>query len=222
MDNLPIDTFIRNNRALRADQFYCVSARPFDSENHMKPIGGFLGFFTEDEKFEKYYTNPAKWLERLVDEQWHAIIEPDFSTYWDWPFALRLWSIYRARWCCRYWQKMGINVIPMLRRSRDVEADAWLYNSLPREVPVMAMQIRMGGTTVQKDPEYWKAIEASIKAAKEHNNVKMILFYGRPSLEKYVIGLLPKGVKYRMVTPFNDARIKHNIEAKGGRYNIEG
>jgi hypothetical protein len=206
---LPIDTFDRSGKSLRHDHYYCESARPFDSERHMKPEGGFLGFYTDDRYFEKCYNNPAKFAEKLIDEKWYAVLEPDFSTYNDWPFALRLWAVYRSRWLCRYWQQLGIHVIPIIRRTNDLERDQWLYTSLPEKCPVMAMQLRMGGVTKQKDSDYWNNMGAILHHVQQHNGLKFVLFHAGEELEKYILGKLPEGLKYRFITPFINKRKKH-------------
>ena len=135
---LPEDTFDRSGRSLLHTNWFCESSRPFDSQNHMKPKGGFLGFFTEDERFEKYYNKPAMYAEKLIDEQWHAVIEPDYSTYMNWPYAKRLWSVYRSRWCCRYWQQLGIKIIPKIDVAISIEEDEWRYSSLPENTLCLA------------------------------------------------------------------------------------
>ena len=204
---LPEGTFSRSNESLLSTMYYCQGSRPFDSWNHHKPQGGFLGFFTEDHLFEKYYNNPGRWLERLLDEKWKAVVEPDYSTFWDWPFALRLHSIYRARWCARYWQESGgIDVIPMLRRSDNVERDKWMYDSLPEDLPVAFMQLRMGLSTTKKDPDYWRRIGAVLAYVNDTHNLGTVLFYANPSIEKYVVGKVPLGLDYRFVMPYVDAR----------------
>jgi hypothetical protein len=204
-DYLPVDTFDRSGSSLLSRNYYCEGSRPFDSRNHLKPAGGFLGFFTEDETFEKYYREPARYVERLVDEQWNAVVEPDFSTYWDWPFAKRLWSVYKSRWVARYWQELGINIIPIIRRSNDLERDKWMYDSLP-ETPVGFMQIRMGGKKNSANPSYWAGIGAVLHYVQQNRGLQFVLFYGPSTLEKYILGKIPEGMKYRMVTPFINKR----------------
>lgn len=208
LDLLPTDTFDRSNNSLLHDFYYCEGSRPFDSDRHQKPEGGFLGFHCEDKLFEKYYKKPAENAERLIDDQWYAIVEPDYSTYWDWPFAKRLWSVFRARWCCRYWQELGQTIIPLIRRSNDLERDTWLYSSLPEKIPVGQMQLRMGGKKNFNDPNYWNGIGAVLDFCVEHNGLEMILFYGGKNLEKYVKGKLPGKLQYRFITPFINKRRK--------------
>ena len=205
---LPTSTFCRDGKILKPDWYYCQGSRPFDTNNSIKPEGGFLGFYCEDELYEKYFKFPAKWAEHLIDEQWSAVIEPDFSTYWDWPFAKRLWSVYKSRWLCRYWQRLGIKIIPIIRRTNDFKRDLWLYSSLP-ETTLAFMQLRMGGRKNIEDKQYWNGIAQVLDYMVNERGLKHICFYAGESYEKYVIGKLPPSLTYTMVEPFINKRIKH-------------
>lgn len=75
-----------------------------------KRLSGKIGtwhFYTEDTFFEGLWKNPAP----LVNSRAPTIIEPNFSTNHQMPFAVFLWQIYRKRWLARYWQSQGIRVI---------------------------------------------------------------------------------------------------------------
>jgi hypothetical protein len=211
---LPERTFARRNETLLSTMYYCHGSRPFDGENHMKPVGGFMGFFTEDKQFMGLYQRAAHWAERFQSEKWHAIIEPDYSTYWDWPFALRLWSVYRSRWCARYWQQLSMKVIPLLRRTNDLERDKWLYDSLPSSTPIAAMQLRMGGKTNQSDPNYWSGISEVLHYMVDNKGLESVLFYAGESLEKYVVGHVPDDLEYRMINPYINERTRQLRESK--------
>lgn len=203
---LPASTFARCGNSLRDDMFYCQGSRPFDSGKHLKPIGGVLGFYCEDSRIDGLYRNGTHWAEKLVGEQWFGILEPDFSTYWDWPFAKRLWSVYRSRWCARYWQQLGMSVLPILRRTNDLERDKWMYSSLPGGIHTAAMQLRMGGKKNRSREEYWNGVGAVLEYMVSEHSLKRVMFYGGETLEKYVAGFTPKGLEYTMVEPFVDAR----------------
>lgn len=202
LDLLPVNTYDKSGNSLQHDHYYCHGSRPFDSQHHLKPEGGFLGFYCEDKYFEKYYREPARWLNALHDEKWYALIEPDYSTYWDWPLAKRIWSVYRSRWVCRFWQEHGIPVIPILRRTEDIEQDQWLYSSLPEKTPVAAMQLRMGGKKNTSNPKYWNGVGAVLDYAVNNLGLEHVLFHSEESYLKYVLGKIPNGLKYTFVTPY--------------------
>jgi hypothetical protein len=216
---LPDDTFARiPGEELTSTMYYCESGRPFDQDHSVKPIGGFLGFYTEDYIFEKYFLKPSANAIKLADEQWFAIIEPDYSTYWDRPFAETIWAVYRSRWCCRYWQEIGLQIIPILRRTTK-ERRALIMDTLPKKCPIMALQIRMGGSKVQNDKKYWSYIGECIEYAINNNGLKHLLIYGSPSLEKLFVGY-SQGVKYTFIETFINKRCevfkdkRHKIKVK--------
>lgn len=206
VDLLPNFTYDKSGKSLLSDSFYCQGSRPFDSSNHLKPIGGFLGMYCEDGTMQKYYREPVKWMCSLQDERWHAVFEPDYSTYWEWPFAQRLWSVFRSRWCCRFWQEHGIRTIPILRRTNNFDKDVWMFYSLPDNTPIAAMQLRMGGKKNTSNPDYWSNIGQVLEFMFQEKGLKHVLFHCKPDYLKYVMGKIPDGLKYSFVTPYMDKR----------------
>jgi len=96
-------------QAIDLDQIepWCyVKAKKDDKEYRHKTIH----FFTYDWLYETVYTKPDVALEKLA--QYHALLTPDFSCYFDMPLALQLHSTFKNRWCGAYWQSQGLNVIP--------------------------------------------------------------------------------------------------------------
>lgn len=79
-----------------------------DKENAHKAVH----FFTYDWLFEKVYSEPEKAMEKL--EQYYALLTPDFSPYPEMPFPVKLYNMFKNRWCGAYWQSMGMKVIPTL------------------------------------------------------------------------------------------------------------
>ena len=214
VSRLPSETFARKGSTLFDHYYYCQSGRPFDSENHAKPIGGVLGFFTEDNVIERVYKRIEHHAQKLVDEKWWGIVEPDFSTYYEWPFAQRLWSVYKSRYLSRYWQQLDIPIIPLIRRTNDPDKDRpWLYDTLPPEMNIAAMQLRMGGVKQRDNPEYWKAIGRSLHIVKEMTKLEHVMFHAEPSYEVYVKPKIPKGVEYRFITPYQVERRNNFVKS---------
>ena len=52
-------------------------------------------FFIDDYRFERVWTNPARYAELLG--RFDACFTPDFSLYTDMPLPLQQWNIYRSR-----------------------------------------------------------------------------------------------------------------------------
>lgn len=69
-----------------------------------------LHFFVDDYRFEPLWKNPDRYAAVLLDAP--LTLSPDFSVYADWPKAMQVWQVYRARWLCRRLQELGARVIP--------------------------------------------------------------------------------------------------------------
>jgi len=77
-------------------------------EKHPENIG--VHFFLHDYQFERVWKYPDRYLDVL--KKFAFVLSPDFSPYADSPRAVQIYNLYRNRWCGRYWQEYGINVIP--------------------------------------------------------------------------------------------------------------
>lgn len=77
----------------------------------------FVHFFVDDWRFERFWNNPRKYLEKL--KQYAGVIEPDFSTCVNFPEALKIWNTYRNRSCARWLQNNNIVVVPNIRIELD-------------------------------------------------------------------------------------------------------
>ncbi|OJW23179.1 MAG: hypothetical protein BGO49_27175 [Planctomycetales bacterium 71-10] len=71
-----------------------------------RQMKGTWHFYTADEAFLHLWSNPAKVLPSGAP----TLVEPNFSTHDQTPFAVDLWNIYRRRWLARYWQSQGKRV----------------------------------------------------------------------------------------------------------------
>lgn len=71
-----------------------------------RPMAGTWHFYVHDHKFEPLWRRPH----RVLYSRPAAIVEPNFSTTDQTPFALSLWHVYRKRWLARYWQQAGLRV----------------------------------------------------------------------------------------------------------------
>lgn len=74
-------------------------------------------FFLHDYQFERVWNYPDRYTEVL--SKFAFVLSPDFSPYSDSPRAIQIYNVYRNRWCARYWQEYGINVIPTVTWADD-------------------------------------------------------------------------------------------------------
>ena len=80
-------------------------------------IGKTVHFFTYDWKFEEVYAKPDIALEKI--DHYYALLTPEFSMYYNMPLALKIYSVFKNRWCGAFWQNQGLKVIPTITWSED-------------------------------------------------------------------------------------------------------
>lgn len=85
-------------------------------------------FFIDDFLFERVWNHPYKSADML--KKFKIVLTPDFSTYLDFPEAIRIYNHYRRHWCGRFWQEMGINVIPNIQWGYK-ESYSWCFDGDP-------------------------------------------------------------------------------------------
>lgn len=86
-------------------------------------------FFLDDYQFERVWNTPERYIDKL--EKFDCVLTPDFSLYTDMPFAMQIWNIYRSRLMGRYWQDLGMNVIPTVSWSTP-ESYNFCFDGLPQ------------------------------------------------------------------------------------------
>lgn len=134
--------------------------------------GGVVGFYANDEEFEKVWLDTVNATYELLAKNLKAVISPDFSVWRDWPLCLQLWSIYRSRWCSRYWQEAGLKVIPSLNWS-DERSYEWAFAGLPIGAEVVSCQCRT--TSGELGQEFFMK---GLCTAIEYLKPKNVLLYG--------------------------------------------
>ena len=85
-------------------------------------------FYIDDYQFERVWNYP--WRFSKVFNEFGAIMSPDFSTYLDFPKAVRIFNHYRKHWCGAYWQEMGATVIPTIEWGTE-EDYSWCFDGEP-------------------------------------------------------------------------------------------
>ena len=91
---------------LAADQVP-VPVTTWGTQGARRPMSGTWHFYTSDNRFEPLWKRPH----RVLLSRPSCIIEPNFSTTDQTPFALAMWHVYRKRWLARYWQQCGLRVL---------------------------------------------------------------------------------------------------------------
>jgi hypothetical protein len=214
VDDLPTATYHRGCSIAdqeRNNYYYDFSTRPWAD----KPSGrGVLGFYCEDHRFNGIdgshggeftadaYRAAADFVEELKEMDFATIISPDFSTYHKWPLAMRIWSVYRSRWCARYWQEMGFTVIPSIQSlgptGKETDTREFALDTLPVNIPAIAVQCRKTRKFTKDMAPFTKFLTLAVKTLKPEG----VVIYGGEENQKYIHGSVPKGPKYIYLPSF--------------------
>ena len=85
-------------------------------------------FYIDDYQFERVWNYPERYAKVL--REFGAVMSPDFSTYLDFPKAVRIFNHYRRHWCGRYWQEMGVTIIPTIEWGLE-DSYEWCFDGEP-------------------------------------------------------------------------------------------
>ena len=86
---------------------------PFSKAISEKDYSGFVVFYENDEKIETFWRNPNKYLPIL--KRFDGVVTPDYSLYYDMPYAMQVWNTYRGKAVGAWLNDNGIPVIPNVR-----------------------------------------------------------------------------------------------------------
>jgi hypothetical protein len=89
-----------------------------------------LHFHLDDYQFERVWNDPNGYLPLL--RRFRAVLAPDFSTYEDFPRAVKIFNTYRKMWLAAYWQENGITVIPTMDWGT-MPDEMFYFDGMPRE-----------------------------------------------------------------------------------------
>lgn len=170
----------------------------------VKPPGGVLGFYVDDAHFESTWKDAVKWGERIRNQAWDAVVSPDFSVWRDDPFAVQLWNVYRGRWVARYWQELGVKIIPNVSPAWDDKTgdDDFTIAGSPKNPPVLICQTR-----ASRDRDIGERYAKGIAHAVETFAPGTMVVYGLGHRET-IEPRLPGGCKYVWLPGWPDARKK--------------
>lgn len=99
--------------------------------DHPENVG--VHFFLHDYQFERVWKYPDRYIDVL--KKFAFVLSPDFSPFSDMPRVLKIYNIYRNRWCGRYWQEHGIKVIPTVTWS-DEDTLNYCLDGLPKHATI--------------------------------------------------------------------------------------
>lgn len=134
--------------------------------------GGILGFYVDDYRFEGVWNEfifAAKQIKKLP---FQAIIEPDFSVWRDDPVVVQMYNRYRSQWVARYWQELGMDVIPSLNWS-DEKSYEFAHAGIPKGCELVSLQCRTTKNVLGK-----KYFIKGFKEGLKQIDPKKVMIYG--------------------------------------------
>ena len=129
------------------------------------PDGKAVHFFVDDYQFERVWTSPEKYLEKL--SRYVCVATPDFSPYGDMPMILQMYNHYRKHWVGAWLQAHGVTVIPTIRCSTDPRSLEWYLDGEPRGGIVMISSMwTKDEDTVSISKQEYKTMKETLKPVK--------------------------------------------------------
>lgn len=137
-------------------------------EKHPENIG--VHFFLHDYQFERVWKYPDRYIDVL--KKFAFVLSPDFSPYADMPEVLKIYNVYRNRWCGRYWQEHGIKVIPTVTWS-DTLSMRYCLDGVPKNSTIAISSVGEGRWANYKSLKHaWSYVMGILQP-------EQILLYGK-------------------------------------------
>lgn len=138
---------------------------------HSSDSDAGVHFFVDDYQFEAVWREPERYTDRL--KHFECVCTPDFSLYRDMPLPMQLWNVYRSRALGRFWQSIGIQVVPTLQWSTSESYD-FAFAGIP-----MHSTVAVSSLGVLNDPLATMLWRAGVAEASRRIEPTRILFYGK-------------------------------------------
>lgn len=124
------------------EQGWLIIGRTGNTAGLKQPATSIMSFYTHDEYFESWWFEMAEKTTQMLNVGIKMAVSPNYSLLLaDQPKIESLWAIYRSRYITRYWQEVGIKVIPDLMYVQDdVFWNTYFMSTLPKRAPVVALQ----------------------------------------------------------------------------------
>lgn len=161
-----------------------------DSTRGLDFARAVVAFYVEDKRFESVWNDTAGHIQPIVNKHTYGMISPNFSCYYDFPAALRMWNVFRSRWIARYAQEAGLRVMPDISGSpEDVE---WIFDGIEKGTPV-AIQFH------REQKEHADKKNTVIEACVKTISPPVIWCYGQEEKSEWYPAL--KGAECRWIIP---------------------
>ena len=130
----------------------------------------WICFYEDDFLFERIWRQPSRYVDIL--KRFDGVVTPDFSVYYDMPYSMQLWNIFRSRTIGAWLQQQGFRVIPNVRfgdeRTFDICCDGISRYGT----------IAIGSLGCIKAKGYRKVFDSGVRHVAEKLKPETIVFYG--------------------------------------------
>lgn len=106
------------------------------------------------------------------------MLSPDFSPYSDSPKAIQIYNVYRNRWCARYWQEYGINVIPTITWADD-DSLAYCLRGVPKHSTIAISTMGEGRWAK------WQSLRRNWNQIMNTLEPDTVLLYGKNIIDEF-------------------------------------
>lgn len=180
--------------------------------------GATLCFYVEDERFDVVWNDAVRMIAKLKQAAYSSVGAPDFSLWYGDPTALHIYNVYRAAWCARYWQEVGIRVMPNLSWSWPELYDI-CNKHIPRGCDAVMVQVRT--FRAKDDLENRRLQTENLKYHLNYLEPKNVVIYGGADHPWLQTAGLPVGPKYHFLDSFMGARQKHGLLNRGKKEKVK-
>lgn len=73
-------------------------------------------------------------------KRFQAVAATDFSTYLDFPKAIRIYNVFRNRWLAAYMQMRGVTVVPQIEWGFPEDFD-WILDGQPKHSDIIVSSV---------------------------------------------------------------------------------
>jgi len=168
-----------------------------------------IGFYTEDYKFEPVWFQTPAFTARFLNAGVKGVILPNYSMWTNWPQAIKIYNVYRARWLGRYWQEAGLPIIPDVDFGRLDDLDFCL-EGIPVGLPAIAIETHAGPKTA----ENIVGIRGCLKAVIERLKPQGLLLYAQDVNRDLMLdNLLPREL-HVVIVESRYARLKEIMKTR--------
>lgn len=174
-----------------------------DSTSGMRDVSKvIISFYTHDEYFDNWWHFPEKFASKVLNSGIKHIVAPNYSQWAEEPHVQNLWSLHRSRWLARYFQEVGLKVVPDINWPYGDEQflEKHVLGTLPKKLPLIAMQMQTYDSKVT-DPavlkKTWQMVFDILKP-------KGLLFYAGQPGQKFFREHIKPGCPVKMLDTRNN------------------